>query len=109
MTALVPEKDVWQFEVTKTCKREIQFQDGEQESVAIVNREDPSVSKTINVCETRTGGKLDSKEIRKRKTKEVQELDEFEVKMTVVKSEARITPGRKGAVKMGGSTKGSKQ
>ena len=26
-----------------------------QESVAIVNREDPSVSKTINVCETRKG------------------------------------------------------
>ena len=61
VTALVPEEDVWQFEVTKTCAREIQFQDGEQESIAIVNREDPSVSKTINVCETRTGEKLDSK------------------------------------------------
>ena len=59
MTALVPEEDVWQFE-------------GEQESVVIVNREDPSVFKTINVCETRTGEKLDQKEMRKRKAKEVQ-------------------------------------
>ena len=83
VTALVPEEDVWQFEVTKTCAREIQFQDGEQESVATVNREDPSVSKTTNVCETRTGEKLDSKEMWKRKAKEVQELDEFEVKVKV--------------------------
>ena len=45
VTALVPEEDAWQFEVTKTCAREIQFQDGEQESVAIVDREDPSVFK----------------------------------------------------------------
>ena len=95
VTALVPEEDVWQFEVTKTCATEIQFQDGEQESIAIVNREDPSDSKTINVCETRTGEKLDSKEMRKRKAKEVQEFDEFEVKMKVVKTEARMTPGKK--------------
>ena len=46
VAALVPEEDVWQFEVTKTCAREIQFQDGEQESVAIVDREDP-VSLTL--------------------------------------------------------------
>ena len=88
VTVLVPEEDVWQFEVTKTCAREIQFQDGEQESVAIVDREDPSVFKTINVCEARMGEKLNSKEMRKRKAKEVQEFDEFEVKMKVVKSEA---------------------
>ena len=31
VTTLVPKEDVWQFEVTKTCAREIQFQDGEQE------------------------------------------------------------------------------
>ena len=86
-------------------EREIQFQDGEQESVAIVNREDPSVSKTINVCETRTGEKLASKEIWKRKAKEVQEFDEFEVKVKVVKSKARMTPGRKVWPKMGGNTK----
>ena len=53
MTALVPDEDVWQFEVMKTCAREIQLQDGEQESFAIVNREDPSVPNTINVCEAR--------------------------------------------------------
>ena len=27
VTALVPEEGVWQFEVTKTCARDIQFQD----------------------------------------------------------------------------------
>ena len=81
--------------MTKTCAREIQFQDGEQESVAIVVREDPSVSKTINAHEARTGGKLDSEAMRKRKAKEVQEFDEFEVKVKVVKSEIRMTPGKK--------------
>ena len=57
VTALVPEEDVWQFEVTKTCAREIQFQDGEQESASIVNREDPNVFKTTNVCRERMGEK----------------------------------------------------
>ena len=79
VTALVPEEDVWQFEVTKTCARKVQFQDKEQKSVAMVDREDPSVSKNL----------------RKRKANEVQELDEFEVKMKVVKSETRMTPGKK--------------
>ena len=65
VTALVPKEDVWQFEVTKTCARETQFQDGEQESVAIVNHEDPNVFKSINVCEARMGEKLESKEMRK--------------------------------------------
>ena len=95
VTALVPEEDVRQFEVLKTYTREIQFQDRQQESVAIVDREDPSVFKTINVCEARMGEKLDSKEMRKRKAKDVQELDEFEVEMKVAKSEARMTPGKK--------------
>ena len=95
VTAPVPEEDVWQFEVMQTCAREIQFQDGEQESVAIVNREDPIVFKTINVYEARMGEKLDSEEMRKLQAKEVQEFDEFEVKMKVVKTEARMTPGKK--------------
>ena len=95
VAVLVPEKDVWQIEETKTCAREIQFQDGEQESVAIVDREDPSVSKTINVYEARTGEKLDSEEMLKRKAKEVQEFDEFDVEVKVVKSEIRMTPGKK--------------
>ena len=83
VAALVPEKDVWQFEVTKTCAREIQFQDREQESVATVDREDPNVSITINVCEAR-GEKLNEKEMRKRKAKEVQEFEEFEVKLKLI-------------------------
>ena len=44
VTTLVPEEDVWQFEVTKTCAREIHFQDGEQESVSIVNPVSPRPS-----------------------------------------------------------------
>ena len=95
VTALVPEEDVWQFEVLKTCARKIQFQDGEQESVEIVDRGDPSVPKTINVCEGWVSEKLDSKEMRKRKAKEVQEFGEFEVKVKVVESEIRLTPRKK--------------
>ena len=89
----------------ENVREKIQFQDGEQESVAIVDREDPRVSKTINVCEARMGEKLDAKEMRKRKAKEVQEFD-FEVKMKVVKSEIRMTPGKKVWSKW---VKGSKQ
>ena len=103
VTALVPEEDVRQFEVTKTRVRKIQFQDGEQESVAIVDREDRSVSKTINVCETRTGEKLDSKEMRKRKAKDVQEFDGFEVKMKV-----RLSP-REGSTQSKSRTKCTKR
>ena len=55
VTALVPEENVWQFEVMKTCAREIQFQDGEQESVAIVDREDPSVSKNHQRLRSKDG------------------------------------------------------
>ena len=49
----------------------------------------------VNVCEARTVEKLDSQEMRKRKAKEVQEFDELEVKMKVVKTEARMKPGKK--------------
>ena len=42
------------------------------------------------------GEKLDSKEMRKRKAKEVQEFGEFEVKVKVVESEIRLRPGKKG-------------
>ena len=55
----------------------------------------PSVSKTINVCEAKMSEKCDSQERRKRNAKEVQDFDEFEVKVTVVKSETRITPVKK--------------
>ena len=57
------------FEVTKTC--EIQFQDGEQESVAIVNRED---SRSPKLCEARMGEKLDSKKCGKEKPKRCKSL-----------------------------------
>ena len=60
-----------------------------------MNRDDPSVFQTINVCKARKGEKLDSKEMRKRKSKEVQELEDFKVKMKVAKSKTRITPGKK--------------
>ena len=76
VAALVQEEDVWRFEVTKTRARKIQFQDGEQEPVAW----------------------LDPKGMWKRKAKEVQEFDEFNVKMEV-----------RTLVKMGGNTKGSRQ
>ena len=62
-----------------------------------MNRQDPSVSKTINVCETRTGEKLDLEEMRKREAKEVQELDESN------------NTWIEGMVKIGGNTKESKQ
>ena len=107
VTALVPEEDVWQFEVTKTCAREIQFQDGEQESIAIVNREDPSVSKTINVCETRTGEKLDSKEIRKEKPKRCKSLMSSKSKWKL--SRRRLEWHRERRCKMSGNMTGSKQ
>ena len=34
VTALVPEEDVWQFEVTKTCAREIQFHAGRRTGIS---------------------------------------------------------------------------
>ena len=79
---------MWQFEVMKTRAREIQVSDGEQESVAIVDREDPNVSETINVCEARTGEKLDSEAEKKSQRSE---FVEFEVKLEVDKSEIRMT------------------
>ena len=57
--------------------------------------DDPSVSETVNAYEARTGEKLDSAEMRKREAKEMQEFDEFEVKMEVDKSEIRMTPCKK--------------
>ena len=69
VAALVPEEDVWQFKVIKTCAKEIQLQDGEQESVAIVDCEDPSVSKTINAYKARTGEKSTKKKCGKKKPK----------------------------------------
>ena len=37
VATLVPEEDVWQLEATETCTTETQMQDGEQESIAVVD------------------------------------------------------------------------
>ena len=89
--------------------REIQFLDRQQESVTIVDREDPSVFETINVCEARMGEKLDSKEMRKRKAKEVQELDEVRSQNKSCQVGGWNDTRKEGVVKMGGNTKGYKQ
>ena len=94
VATLVPEEDVWQFEATETCTTETQMQDREQESIAVVDYEDPSATEAIEACGARTGETLDSEEVRKERAKEVRELDEFEVKMEVDES-VRSTLGRK--------------
>ena len=79
VATLVPEADVWQFEATEACTTETQMQDREQESIAVVDYEDPSATEAIEVFTTlRTGEKLDSEEVRKGRAKEVRELDEFD-------------------------------
>ena len=79
---------MWQFEATEACDRE-------QESIAVVDYEDPSTTEAIEAYGERTSERLDSEEVRKGRAKEVRELDEFEVKMEVNESEMRVTPGRK--------------
>ena len=82
VTTLVPE------EATEACTPE------EQESIAVVDNEDPSMTEAIEANDARTGERLDSEEVRKGRAKEVRELDEFEVKMEVDESEMRVTPGK---------------
>ena len=65
VATLVPEEDVWQFEATETCTTETQMQDGEQESIAIVDYEDPSATEAFEAYDARTGEKLDSEEVRR--------------------------------------------
>ena len=93
VATLVPEEDVWQFEATETCTTETQ--DGEQESIAVVDCEDPIAAEAIEAYDARTGEKLDTEEVRKGRAKKARELDEFEVKMEVVESDMRLTPGKK--------------
>ena len=71
VATLVPEEDVWQFEATETCTTETQMQDREQESIAVVDYEDPSATEAIEAYDARTGEKLDSEEARKGRAKEV--------------------------------------
>ena len=79
---------------TETCTTETQIQDREQESIAVVDYEDPSATEAIEAYDARTGERLDSEEVRKGRAKKVRELDEFEVKMEVDESEMRETPGK---------------
>ena len=92
VATLVPEEDVWQFEATETCTTETQMQDTEQESIAVVDYEDPRVTEAIEAYDARTGEKLDSEEVRKGRAKEVRDLDEFEVNMEVDETEMQWTP-----------------
>ena len=57
--------DAWQFEATEACTTETQMQDGEQQSIAVADYEDPSTSEAIEAYDARTGEKLDSEEVRK--------------------------------------------
>ena len=72
-----------------------QMQDGEQESIAVVDYEDPAATEAIEAYDARRGEKLDSEDVRKGRAKEVRELEEFEVKMEVDESAMRLTPGKK--------------
>ena len=62
---------MWQFEATETCTTETQMQDGEQESIAVGDYEDPSATEAIEAYDGRTGEKPDSEEVRKGRAKEV--------------------------------------
>ena len=89
VATVVPEEDVQQLEATETCTTETQMQDREEESIVVVDYEDPSTTEAMEACDARTGERLDSEEVRKGRVKEVRELDEFEVKMEVDESEMR--------------------
>ena len=69
MATLVPEENVWQLEATETCTAETRMQDGELESIAVVDYEDPSATEAIEAYDARTGEKLDSEEVRKGRAK----------------------------------------
>ena len=60
VATLGPEEDAWQFEAAETCTTEPQLRDREQESIAVVNYEDPSTSETIEAHDARTCERLDS-------------------------------------------------
>ena len=51
-------------EEAETRTTETQLRDREQESIAIVDYEDPSTSETIEAHDAKTGGRLDTEEVR---------------------------------------------
>ena len=56
---LVPEEDAWQFEAAETCIPETQLLDREQETIEVVDHEDPSTSEAIDAYDAITGERLD--------------------------------------------------
>ena len=62
----------------KRAQPKTQMHDREQESIAVVDYEDPATTEAIQAYDARTSDKLDSEEVRKGRTKEVRKLDEFE-------------------------------
>ena len=86
---------MWHFEATETRTTETQMQDREQESIAVVDHEDPNATEDIEAYDARTGERVDSDEVRKGRAKEVREVDELEVKMEVDESAMRSTPHEK--------------
>ena len=74
VATLFPEEDVWQFEATETSTTETQMQDGEQESIAVVDYDDPSATEAIEAYDARTGEKLCSEEVRKERCHSVPPL-----------------------------------
>ena len=81
---------MWQFEATEASTTETQMQAREQESIAVVDYEDPSTTEAIEAYDARTGERLGSEEVREGRAKEVRELNEFEVKVEVDKSGKKI-------------------
>ena len=53
VATLVLEEDVWQFEATETCTTETQMQDGEQDTIAVVDYEDPSATEATEAYDAR--------------------------------------------------------
>ena len=74
VATLVPEEDVWQFEATEACTTETHMQDREQESIAVVDYEDPSTTEAIEAYDARTSERLDSEEVRKDEQKRCESL-----------------------------------
>ena len=99
VATLVPEEDVWQFEATETCTTETQMQDREQESIAVVDYEDPSATEAIEAYDARTVKSSIQKKCERDEPKRCESLmnskSKFEVKMEVDESEMRSTPGKK--------------
>ena len=95
VATLVPEKDVWQYEATETCTTETQMQDGEQESIAVVDCEDPSATEALRLTTREQVKSSIQKKCERDEPKRCENLMNSKPKMEVDKSEMRSTPGEK--------------